>query len=31
MIAATAKEHQTPLCTLDRKDFSYIEGVSLYK
>lgn len=31
MIAATAKKHQIPLYTLNRKDFRYIEGISLYE
>ena len=31
VIAATAKEYKIPLYTLNRKDFRYIDGVSLYK
>ncbi len=31
MIAATAKEHQVSFYTLNRKDFRYIEGISLYE
>ena len=31
MIAATAKEYQISLYTLNRKDFRYIEGISLYE